>query len=95
MKYRTIGDIAEKSLLKKIEGYTYEEKSVTTGKYETETITTKHVPPSDSAIIFALKNLINDRFKDKPGEKQAEEITDINDLKSEIRKLVQDNGFHE
>jgi hypothetical protein len=65
---------AKKSLLKKIRGYEIEEtKEVYNGNVLKEkTVTTKHVPPDTTAIIFTLvnrdsQNWVNNRSKPTNG----------------------------
>ncbi|MHA1973015.1 MAG: phBC6A51 family helix-turn-helix protein [Candidatus Hodarchaeales archaeon] len=53
-----IGELAESALHKKLAGYSYDETTVTDSAKDgitTKTVT-KHVAPSDTAIIFALTN---------------------------------------
>lgn len=78
---KTIASEAKKSLMKKIQGYTVQEKrtvynnEVVKGqskpKIKEQTITDKHYQPDTTAIIFALCNTDSDNFKNK----QTNEIT--------------------
>ena len=78
---KTIASAARKSLVKKIEGYTVQEKrtvyasQVIEGKekpkIKEQTITDKHYQPDTVAIIFALCNQDSDNFKNK----QSTELT--------------------
>lgn len=78
---KSIATAAKKSLLKKIEGYTVQEKrtvyssEVKDGqlkpKIKEQTITDKHYQPDTVAIIFALCNQDSDNFKNK----QSTEVT--------------------
>jgi len=72
---KNLGAIAESSLKKRVAGYTYEE--ITTEQYKTKDKageevtrthikkTTKQVPPSDTAVIFALTNTKSEDYKHK------------------------------
>lgn len=78
---KSIATAAKKSLLKKIEGYTVQEKrtvynsEVKDGqskpKIKEQTITDKHYQPDTVAIIFALCNQDSENFKNK----QSTEVT--------------------
>jgi glycerophosphoryl diester phosphodiesterase len=63
----------EDSLIKKAKGYYYEEKhteiEIVNGEPKPKLIKTikKHVPASDTAIIFWLKNRKPERWKDRSG----------------------------
>lgn len=66
-----ISSLAKRSLVKKLEGYDYEEtvtegKTDNDGKLKSKHVkrVQRHVPPSDTCIIFALKNLDPDNFSD-------------------------------
>ncbi len=62
----------EKSLLQRARGYSHPDVHISNYKGEiTETMITKHYPPSEVACIFWLKN----RQPDKWRERQAMELT--------------------
>ena len=58
---------AKKSLLKKIQGYTFTEKKTVSfeGKKTEETVTEKHIPPDTKAIIFTLINTDKENWKNR------------------------------
>ena len=59
--------IARNSMVKKLSGYDYTEtKTVNRANGDIEKTTiTKHISPSDTMIIFTLKNTDSENFKDK------------------------------
>lgn len=78
---KNLAQIARSSLVKKIEGYDYEEthQEGVRGNDGSITIThvkriKKHVPPSDTAIIFALKNSDPENFSEKVVNEHTGEI---------------------
>jgi len=78
---KTIASEAKKSLMKKIQGYTVQEKrTVYNGeavegkskpKIKEQTVTDKYFQPDTATIIFALCNQDSDNFKNK----QSTEVT--------------------
>lgn len=69
---KNIARLARKSLINKIVGYDYSETheegvKLSDGSIDVTSVKTfhKHVPPSDTAIIFALKNTDPQNFSDK------------------------------
>ena len=96
---KNLGELAESALKKKVCGYEFEEviKKKGTGPkgpIDVEEIHKKHIPPSDTAIIFALKNLNPEHYKDKVELDSKQEIgpESIAELKSEISKLMKELG---
>lgn len=97
---------AKKSLLKKIQGYEVEEvKTVSVGGKQTDeegnpamyvkeqTITTKHIQPDTSAIIFTLTNCDPENWKNKhsnevAGKDGKDLFMNISD--EELDKKIQD-----
>ncbi len=88
---------AKRSLVKKIQGYSVEEKktvTVDTGKKDPDTekpivkvkehsVTVKHIQPDTKAIIFTLTNKDPDNWKNRVDNSVSADIT----LKSELEKL--------
>ncbi len=75
----------EKALFKRAEGFIAEEKQVTKdseGKVIKETVTEKHYVPDTTALIFSLKNIYGDKYKDR-----VETVTDINVNLNQIHQL--------
>jgi transposase len=82
LKY--IASEAKKSLLKKIQGYTVQEKKTVyasqlidgkaSPKIKEQTVTDKHYQPDTVAIIFALTNQDGENFKNR----QSTELTGVN-----------------
>lgn len=72
---KSIATAARKSLVKKVEGYTVQEKRTvyasevvkgkSTPRIKEQTITDKHYQPDTVAIIFALCNQDSENFKNK------------------------------
>lgn len=69
---RAVADIrVENALYKRATGYDYEEVTREEGpKGVTVRYVTKHVPPSEVAAFFWLKNRKPDVWRDKPAEKE-------------------------
>jgi hypothetical protein len=91
--------IARKSLLKKLTGYYYNEVKKIYGKddkgkqtIKETTIIKKHIPPDTTAIIFTLKNVDSEYFKDRIETKIIEDP--MGGVKSihELVKNLQENG---
>jgi transposase-like protein len=88
---------AKKSLMKKIRGYTIQEKKTVTGdsgkkdevtgkpivKVKEHTVIEKHIQPDTAAIIFTLVNRDPDNWRNKMDNTITGDIT----LKSELDKL--------
>lgn len=88
---------AKKSLMKKVRGYTVQEKRTVTCdsgkkdeatgkpivKVKEHTVTDKHIQPDTGAIIFTLVNRDPDNWKNKMDNNVTGDIT----LKSELDKL--------
>ena len=80
--------VLEKALLKRAEGYSAEEvqfvetDSPKDGITKKKTVTQKNYVPDTTALIFALKNLYGDRYKDR-----VETVTDINVNFNQIQQL--------
>jgi len=58
----------EKALLKRAEGFTIEEKQIiqdSDGNIIKQTITEKNYVPDTTALIFALKNIYGEKYRDK------------------------------
>lgn len=58
----------EKALLKRAEGFTLEEKQIIQdagGNIIKQTITEKNYVPDTTALIFALKNIYSEKYKDR------------------------------
>lgn len=75
----------EKALFKRAEGFIAEEKQVTKdsdGKIIKETVTEKHYVPDTTALIFSLKNIYGEKYKDR-----VETVTDININVNQIQSL--------
>jgi transposase-like protein len=88
---RNIIKLAKKQLYKKIEGYNYEEETIDQfidkdgNKRANKKIVTKYVPPSDTAIIFAIKNYENGIKEDSNGNQDpARMVEDIKKLLGEV-----------
>jgi len=57
----------EKALFKRAEGFTAQETKIETdakGNVTKKTVTDKHYVPDSTALIFALKNVYGDKYKD-------------------------------
>lgn len=65
-RYKMFANEAEKSLLKKLQGYVVEETKIVKRKNsEEQTITRKHIQPDTAAIIFTLTNQGSENWKNK------------------------------
>lgn len=73
-------------------GYDYTEETVSRdGIVELR----KHAPPDPASMAIWLKNRRPKQWRDRPQEdKPTQTPQDVDTLKAEIRKLVEDNGFH-
>jgi IS30 family transposase len=92
---------AEKNLFKRVEGYFYEEKTeelrkvieldprtgrtVITEKPVMVKTVHKHIPPDTRAVIFAIKNLMPERYGDRR-EEQTSALTEFVTELEEARK---------
>ena len=80
--------VLEKALLKRAEGYAAEEiqyvetNSPKDGITKKKTVTQKNYVPDTTALIFALKNLYGDKYKDR-----VETVTDINVNINQMQQL--------
>lgn len=91
--FNAIGQIARNSLSKKLKGYDYDETTTEARKDARGRIVArhiksvkKHIPPSDTCIIFTLKNTDPDVFKDRIDHSGV--IKNINvDWKDAIKNL--------
>ena len=92
----------EVSLVKRATGYTYEEEHID-ARTGAITLITRHVPPSDTAIIFWLKNRQRARWRDvreeyRTGtyhhEHSGEVKIDGNDIDraAEVLRILRDAG---
>lgn len=96
---KNIAQIAKSALIKKIQGYEYEEVHTDNVVDEDDpseikavhikTIK-KHVPPSDTAIIFALKNTDPANFSDKVDVNHGGQ--DGNPIIHRIERVIVDKG---
>lgn len=78
-------DKVEAALFKKALGYDYEERKVKQTDDGTEvTVTTKHIPPDSTAMIFWLKNRRPNDWKDRreisTDEDSSVKVVIVNDL---------------
>lgn len=68
-KIRTeyIGDMGEQSLVKLIKGYDYEEHEISNSDQfgETKKTITKHKPPDNTCVIFTVKSIKEEQYKDR------------------------------
>lgn len=77
--------LARSKLIDKISGYDYYEEAMSK---EGPVALQKHVPPSDTAIIFAIKNYENKIKEDSSGNKDAETMI------KEIRMMTSELGIN-
>lgn len=94
---KNLAQIARSALMKKIDGYDYEElhQEGVRDALGNVTIThvkriKKHVPPSDTAIIFALKNSDPENFSDKVDVNHGGQ--DGNPIIHRIERVIVDKG---
>jgi len=77
--------VLEKALFKRAEGFIAEEKQVVRdaeGNILKETINEKYYVPDTSALIFSLKNIYSDKYKDR-----VETVMDIDINVNQIQSL--------
>lgn len=75
----------EKALFKRAEGFVAEEKQVVRdaeGNVIKEVVNEKHYVPDTTALIFSLKNIYGEKYKDR-----VETVTDFNINISQINQL--------
>jgi len=75
----------EKALFKRAEGFVAEEKQVVRdaeGNVIKEVVNEKHYVPDTTALIFSLKNIYGEKYKDR-----VETVTDVNINISQINQL--------
>ena len=75
----------EKALFKRAEGFTAQEVKIETdekGNVTKKIVTDKHYVPDSTALIFALKNVYSDKYKDR-----IESVNTVNINVSQIQNL--------
>ena len=75
----------EKALFKRAEGFVAEEKQIVRdaeGNVIKEVVNEKHYVPDTTALIFSLKNIYGEKYKDR-----VETVTDFNINISQINQL--------
>jgi len=77
--------VLEKALFKRAEGFVAEEKQIVRdaeGNVIKEVVNEKHYVPDTTALIFSLKNIYGEKYKDR-----VETVTDFNINISQINQL--------
>ena len=92
-----LGELAVKASFKKMMGFEYEESTTTLngdGKVTSTVVNKKQQLPSDGLMIWLQKNAYPETFSDTKILKTPDlGPENLDELKSEIRKLVKENGF--
>jgi len=88
---QNLAEHIESSLYKKCMGYEVTETKTVTGKDTRTEKITKHIPPSDTAIIFTLCNMLPEKWKrnDKDENSQKENTLKIEFSDDRIKRAFE------
>lgn len=91
----------EKALFKRAEGFIAEEKQIVRdaeGNIIKEIVNEKHYVPDTTALIFSLKNIYGDKYKDKV-ENETDVIINLNQIQqlpnAELEKIANSSIIEE